>query len=83
MTVMITGFPTIATAVEAVKEGAFDYLPKPFTPDQLLIVVDRALSQKRLTEENLLLRKRSGFGGDLQAWWARAAPWNGWKTSPF
>ncbi len=67
MTVMITGFPTIATAVEAVKEGAFDYLPKPFTPDQLLIVVDRALSQKRLTEENLLLRKtlrfRRGFAG--------------------
>ncbi len=67
MAIMITGFPTIATAVEAVKEGAFDYLPKPFTPDQLLIVVDRALSQKRLAEENLLLRKtlrfRRGFEG--------------------
>jgi len=30
--VMITAFPTISTAVEAVKEGAFDYLPKPFSP---------------------------------------------------
>ncbi len=61
MMIMITGFPTIATAVEAVREGAFDYLPKPFSPDQLLIVVERALSQKRLTEENLRLRKTLGF----------------------
>ena len=67
MAVMITAFPTIPTAVEAVKEGAFDYLSKPFTPDQLLIVVDRALAQKRLTEENILLRRelkfRPGFEG--------------------
>ncbi len=65
--VMITGQPSIATAVEAIKEGAYDYLPKPFSPDQLLIVVDRALQQKRLAEENLLLRKalefRPGFEG--------------------
>ena len=65
--VMVTGQPTIATAVQAVKEGAFDYLPKPLSPDHLLIVVDRALQQKRLAEENLLLRKelkfRPGFEG--------------------
>ena len=41
--VMITGFPEISTAVQAIREGAFDYLPKPFDPDQLLIVVERAL----------------------------------------
>lgn len=67
MAVMITAFPTISTAVEAVKEGAFDYLAKPFTPDQLLIVVQRALGQKRLAEENMLLRRtlkfRPGFEG--------------------
>ena len=67
LAVMITAFPTIATAVEAVREGAFDYLPKPFTPEQLLIVVDRALAQKRLAEENFVLREalrfRPGFEG--------------------
>ena len=55
--IMVTGFPTISTAVEAVKEGAFDYLPKPFSPDQLLITVERALSQRRLAEENSMLRR--------------------------
>ena len=65
--VMITAFPTISTAVEAVKEGAFDYLPKPFSPDQLLITMERAIAQKRLTEENQRLRRalglRPGFKG--------------------
>ena len=65
--VMVTAFPTISTAVEAVKHGAFDYLPKPFSPDQLLITVERALAQKRLTEENQMLRRalksRRGFEG--------------------
>ena len=65
--VMITAFPTISTAIEAMKQGAFDYLPKPFSPDQLLLTVDRAISQKRLTEENLMLRRalrvRPGFDG--------------------
>ena len=55
--IMVTGFPTISTAVEAVKEGAFDYLPKPFSPDQLLITVERALGQRRLAEENSMLRR--------------------------
>ncbi len=65
--VMITAFPTISTAVEAVHEGAFDYLPKPFSPDQLLITIERAIGQKRLAEENQRLRRalglRSGFEG--------------------
>lgn len=65
--VMITAFPTISTAVEAVREGAFDYLPKPFSPDQLLITMERAIAQKRLTEENRRLRRalglRAGFEG--------------------
>ena len=65
--VMVTAFPTISTAVEAVKQGAFDYLPKPFSPDQLLITVDRALAQRRLATENEMLRRalkyRQGFDG--------------------
>jgi DNA-binding NtrC family response regulator len=45
---IITGYPTIDTAVEAVKQGAFDCLTKPFTPDQLRTVVEKALTQKRV-----------------------------------
>ena len=61
MKVMVTAFPTISTAVAAVKEGAFDYLPKPFSPDQLLITVERAVAQKRLSEENQRLRRALGL----------------------
>lgn len=41
--VVVTAFPEIDTAVQAIREGAFDYLPKPFDPEQLLIVVERSL----------------------------------------
>ena len=46
--VVITGFATIETAVEAMKHGAYDYIPKPFTPDQVLAVVNRGLEKRRL-----------------------------------
>jgi two-component system phosphate regulon sensor histidine kinase PhoR len=46
--IVITGFATIETAVEAMKHGAYDYVPKPFTPDQLLAVVKRGLEKRRL-----------------------------------
>ena len=58
--VMVTAFPEIDTAVQAIREGAFDYLPKPFDPDQLLIVVERSLQQKRLVDENAYLREVLG-----------------------
>ncbi len=47
--VVITGFATIETAVDAMKRGAYDYLPKPFTPDQLLAFVNRGLEKRRLS----------------------------------
>lgn len=45
-TVMVTGHPTIKTAMEALKLGAVDYIPKPFTRQELLSPVSRALSRK-------------------------------------
>src|SRR5437660_1680624 len=39
--VVITAYATIETAVEAMRRGAFDYLPKPFTPNQLRVVLDK------------------------------------------
>ncbi len=46
--VVITAYATIETAVEAMRRGAFDYLPKPFTPDQLRLVLDRVRRIRRL-----------------------------------
>ncbi|MFQ5830706.1 MAG: sigma-54-dependent transcriptional regulator [Candidatus Methylomirabilia bacterium] len=56
--IIFTAFATIESAVAAVKEGAFDYLPKPFSVDQLKVAVDRALAQRRLALENLHLREQ-------------------------
>ncbi|MEJ5348092.1 MAG: hybrid sensor histidine kinase/response regulator [Desulfosoma sp.] len=57
VTVLITGYATIESAVAAVKEGAYDYLPKPFTPEELLIVVRRGLEKRRLDLESRALRE--------------------------
>jgi NtrC-family two-component system response regulator AlgB len=46
--VVVTAYATIDTAVEAMRRGAFDYLPKPFTPDQLRLVLERSARARRL-----------------------------------
>lgn len=51
LVIVITGYATIETAIEAMKRGAYDFLPKPFKPDQLRIILDRAMERIRLTEE--------------------------------
>jgi DNA-binding NtrC family response regulator len=55
--IMITGFSTVETAVGAMKLGAFDYIPKPFTPDEVSIVVKKALEKRSLMLENIYLRQ--------------------------
>ena len=56
VSIIITGYATIESAVKVMKEGAYDYLPKPFTPDELLIVVQRGLEKRRLDQESTSLR---------------------------
>jgi DNA-binding NtrC family response regulator len=56
--IIITAYGTIDTAVEAMKEGAFDYLSKPIDPDKLSIIVRNAVNQRRLVVENLQLRQK-------------------------
>jgi DNA-binding NtrC family response regulator len=56
--VVITAFGTIESAVAAIKQGAFDYLPKNFSVDQLTVTVERALRQRALGVENENLRKQ-------------------------
>ena len=57
ITVVITGYATVESAVEAMKKGAYDFLPKPFTPDQLRIIIRRGLERRKLTLETESLRK--------------------------
>lgn len=54
---MITAFASTETAVEAMKEGAYDYLTKPFKIDEVKLIIKNALEKKRLQTENILLRK--------------------------
>lgn len=49
--VVITGYATIGTAVDAMKAGAYDFLPKPFKPDELRLIVKRGLERRRLLKE--------------------------------
>ena len=56
--IMITAFASIESAVAAVKEGAFDYLPKSFSVDQLRVAVERALRHRGLQIENRNLRQQ-------------------------
>ena len=58
--VMISGHGTIDTAVSAIKNGAYDFIEKPFKADRLLLVVDRAIEADRLRRENATLRRRAG-----------------------
>lgn len=55
--VVITGYATIESAVEAMKRGAYDFLPKPFTPDELRIIIKRGLERRELVLESLSLRR--------------------------
>ncbi len=69
MVIVITGFATVETAIEAMKSGAYDFIPKPFNPDQLRITVGRAIEHRRLSEETERLeqeRQRTLFDLDTE-----------------
>ncbi|MFH1952145.1 MAG: sigma-54 dependent transcriptional regulator [Pseudomonadota bacterium] len=55
---MMTAYATVDTAVQAMKEGAFDYLVKPFDPEEVQIQIQKIVSHKELLLENILLRKK-------------------------
>jgi PAS domain S-box-containing protein len=57
LVIVITGYATVESAVEAMKKGAYDFIPKPFTPDQLRIVVRRTLERRTLQKEAEFLRR--------------------------
>jgi DNA-binding NtrC family response regulator len=55
--IMMTAFGSIETAIRAIKEGAYDYVSKPFKLDEIKLTIRRALEQKRLLQENLFYRQ--------------------------
>ena len=59
--IVMTAYGTIENAVEAMKSGAVDFLPKPIDLDQLEALVSRALAMKNLVKENRSLRRRLGI----------------------
>ena len=69
MVIVITGYASVSSAVEVMKMGAFDYLPKPFTPHELRAVVRQALIQKEMLLQNQKLRedkkRRKSFSHQL------------------
>ena len=56
--IVMTGFATVETAIEALKNGAYDYILKPFKVSELLQIVERAFEKIRLAAENLQLREQ-------------------------
>src|SRR5512145_110618 len=56
--IMITAFASVQSAVQALKEGAFDYVTKPIDPDELSHLVQRAVERRRLQRENVQLRSK-------------------------
>ena len=56
--IIITGYSTVQNAIQAMKLGAFDYLAKPFSDDELVLSVERAIEKKHLVEQNLSLRRQ-------------------------
>ena len=62
--IVMTAYGTVQTAVEAMKLGAFDYLQKPFSTEELLLKLDRLLHYERLALENETLRQQLGRGAE-------------------
>ncbi len=66
LVIVMTGFATVQSAVQAMKLGAYDYITKPFNTDELRLVLERVLAHLKLTTENRLLREqlksKHGFG---------------------
>jgi signal transduction histidine kinase len=57
VTVVITGYATVSSAVDAMKRGAYDFLPKPFTPDEFRLITQRGLEKRKLVLETMALRR--------------------------
>lgn len=58
--IMMSAYGTVDTAIEAMKRGAYDYIPKPFKPDEVILTIKKAEERERLRRENLRLQEELG-----------------------
>ncbi|HVP37159.1 MAG TPA: sigma-54 dependent transcriptional regulator [Terriglobales bacterium] len=56
--IVMTAYASVDTAIEALKKGAFDYITKPFKVDEIKIAIKKSLTQRRITEENVNLKRQ-------------------------
>src|SRR5215813_6021760 len=63
--IIMTAYATVGTAVAAMREGAFDYIVKPFSKDELLISVDRAIKALEIVRHNRYLKTELGLGSGI------------------
>lgn len=57
--IMMTAYGSIDTAIEAIRAGAYDYISKPFKPDEVIIAIKKAEEREKLIRENIILKKQS------------------------
>jgi two-component system sensor histidine kinase/response regulator len=57
VSIVITGFSTVNSAIEAMKNGAYDFLPKPFTPDEFRMITSRGLERRKLLLQTIALKR--------------------------
>ncbi|MBM9535773.1 sigma-54-dependent transcriptional regulator [Desulfobulbus alkaliphilus] len=71
-TILMTGYGTIAMAVQALKEGAYDFIEKPFDNERIIRTIDRAVERTRLLRENKRLQHRLDDGGNRHGFVGRS-----------
>ncbi|MHB8799336.1 MAG: sigma-54-dependent transcriptional regulator [Thermoanaerobaculia bacterium] len=72
--VVVTAYSSVESAIAAMKEGAFHYVPKPFRNEEVVHLVAQALEKRRLVAENLALKARLDSGNDFPEMVGRSAP---------
>ena len=65
LVIVMTGYASVSSAVEVMKIGALDYLPKPFTPDELRAIVSQAVAERKIRLQNRRLRQQTKKGTSL------------------
>lgn len=65
LVVILTGYGTIKNAVEAIKKGAYNYLIKPFSPDEIILIANKIMEEENLREENRFLRQELEKKGEI------------------
>lgn len=63
--IIMTGYASVESAVEAMKQGAFDYMAKPFSPKELRVNIRKALNNRKILMENIYLRKELEAKGEF------------------